>query len=324
MQFLIKVIVLFACIFSFSKTFAQVEIPVEGGRVKLKLDTLTPLPKLINKLNKNWKFIETGKAYWIGYTDDMASIAVHGNDAIPLLIQFVDTAKNYHAREGALYCLHFIGIQQKIVDRFSENFTDKNARNALLYLLRYDEFQPIIVSLLIRDRWNSDVPKIIDVMQNSKSDCWAVVNLSLAYGLTGIPIHQEIPEKFKQGTVRVIGKDFTDEQLQGILYNLKQLKYSDVNIEDTLFHSPLWDYPRRGFSTDRLSNPVSSVSIADFLEDVTDIGYLEHGSRIQYYIKDDSLFICSQSTAKRLLLNWWDNQSMVYKSSFVTDHVDRY
>jgi hypothetical protein len=78
-------------------------LPVEGGGITMKIDSLTPLPELINKLNGSWEFIETGKAYWIGYTNDMFSIASHGDEAVPALANFFKTTKNKSGKIGAIY-----------------------------------------------------------------------------------------------------------------------------------------------------------------------------------------------------------------------------
>jgi hypothetical protein len=65
------------------------ERAVEGGWQHVAIDTNTPLPQLIKRLDSNWREIETGKGYWIGYTDDMYSIAAHGDEAIDPLLNFI-------------------------------------------------------------------------------------------------------------------------------------------------------------------------------------------------------------------------------------------
>jgi hypothetical protein len=116
------------------------------------------LDSLILRLSGDWEFIETGKMYWIGYTNDMFSIAARGDSAIGPLVKVVETSSNQKARLGAIYTLHLIGINRKIIGRFVEAFVDANARKALLSLLKYDDLQPTIMELLIRDPWKTEVP----------------------------------------------------------------------------------------------------------------------------------------------------------------------
>lgn len=85
----------------------------EGGGMKVTLDTTTPLPVLVKRLEGNWREVETGKAYWIGYTDDMYSIAAHGDDAIAPLIALARTTTSDHAKYGAVLTLHLLGIERQ-------------------------------------------------------------------------------------------------------------------------------------------------------------------------------------------------------------------
>ena len=74
---------------------------VEGGSQRVLIDTNTPLSELVKRLDGNWELVETGKAYWIGYTDDMYSIAAHGEKAIDPLLAFIRTSKSDKARGGS-------------------------------------------------------------------------------------------------------------------------------------------------------------------------------------------------------------------------------
>ena len=102
-------------------TGRQNYLAVEGGGIKINVDTISKLDDLINKTDGKWKFIETGKAYWIGYTTDMFSIASRKSSAIKPLLKFIDTTKNFHGRLGAVYSLHLIGIDSEIKEDFMKN-----------------------------------------------------------------------------------------------------------------------------------------------------------------------------------------------------------
>jgi len=93
--------------------------------------------------------------------------------------------------------------RNEIIGRFEEAFVDTNARKALLYLLRYTDHQPTIMELLNRDPWKSDVPDLIRTMQQTDSDCWAVVAGLNRYKLADAPIHQKIPDNIRNVLVKL-------------------------------------------------------------------------------------------------------------------------
>lgn len=70
--------------------------------MQVPIDTVTALETLISRLNANWQFVETGKMYWIGYTDDMYSIAQRREAAIEPLLAFVRTSANDQGKWGQL------------------------------------------------------------------------------------------------------------------------------------------------------------------------------------------------------------------------------
>src|SRR5262249_27795033 len=133
-------------------------LAVEGGGILMRIDSITPLDSLIARLSEPWHLIETGKAYWIGYNNDMFSIAARAADAIQPLLNVLKRPSPDGEKEGALLCLHLIGIDRRIAGRFSENFVNPKARNALLDALRDTSIQVYVMRLLERDPWQSDIP----------------------------------------------------------------------------------------------------------------------------------------------------------------------
>ena len=59
-----------------------------------------------------------------------------------------------------------------------------------------------------------------------------------------------------------------------------------------------------------------SVSISQFLERLTTPGDFGIGDKMQYYVENNILYICTPATAKERLIEWWRNQSAVYKDKF--------
>ena len=283
-------------------------LAAEGGGRIMKIDTKSPLDSLIGRLSKKWEFIETGKANWIGYTEDMFSIAARGDDAIQPLVNVLQNSSNDYARYGAVYCLHLIGINRTIAGRYYEEFVNLKARAALLKFLKDSSLQENIMRLLIRDPWQSDIPYIMETMKSCKTDCWSLVNGLTRYKIKNLPIHQAIPEDINDISVRlkytnesVLETDFDfDGQIKEALDSFKQLRSKYIDIEDTLFKSELVG--------DFTSKYRRNISIQEFLSFLDFSTYSSLGSRVQYYLDGDKLYICSPETARQRLIAWWTNQ----------------
>ncbi len=165
----------------------------EGGSRRVLIDKKTPLKTLIERLNSNWELIETFKCYWIGYTDDMYSIAAHKNEAIQPLLNFIKHSKSNKSKLGAIYCLHLIGIDSKIVGRFNEEFVNPKARQALLSLIYQPELTDLVVSLLARDPWQTDLPILIHYLKYYPLNL-KLINSLFRYEKSKAPFRQDIKE----------------------------------------------------------------------------------------------------------------------------------
>ena len=291
-------------------------LPIEGGGFYVKIDSTTSLDSLINRLSENWEFIKTGKLYWIGYTDDMFSIAARGDEAIQPLVKFLQNSKSENAKYGAIYCLHLIGINRTMVGRMSEEFVNPKARAALLQLLDDPSLQESIMRLLIRDPWLSDIPHIMKTIESCKTDCWALVNGLTRYRIDNLPIRQIIPDQIKNISVRlkykndsVHGENYDfDTQIKDALDAFMRLKSKYLSIEDTLFKSKL--------TGDFISIDESFITIGEFLR-LLDLDYYTRlGTRLQYYMEDSKLYICSPNTARKRMIAWWSNQTQEQKDSY--------
>jgi hypothetical protein len=295
-------------------------LAVEGGGLLMKIDTTTSLDSLIGRLSKKWELLETGKMYWIGYTRDMYSIAARGDAAIQSLVNVLQNSSNAYARYGAVYCLHLIGINRTIVGRFTEKFIVIKARAALLQFLKDTSLQEVIMRLLIRDPWTSDIPYIIETMKSYSSDCWSLVNGLTRYQINNLPIHQKIPDNINEISVQlkytnesVLERDFDfDAQIKEALIAFKHLKSRNILIEDTLFKSRLI-----GDFGSKFGSP---VSIQEFFRLLDFDNYIFLGSRVQYYVTSDKLYICSPETARRRLIEWWTNLSIAEKDIYNKNH----
>jgi hypothetical protein len=242
----------------------------------------------------------------------MFSIAAHGNEAIPLLVHFADTSKNAHAREGAIYTLHLIGIDKKIAGRFSEYFKNKEARKALVELLKHEELRPLIAHLLIRDRWKSDIPVCMNILKYGSGEMSPIVNICIS-DLPEIPMHEIIPERFDDVMITVTDKhpdrfdlnaDYSGQMTEA-LNKMKNKKH--IHVDSLLLNQNLWEQHQK-------ISRKEPFSVSSFLYGMTKCGYIENGSRLQYYIRNGELYICSSQVSKEIILNWWEQQTDSFKN----------
>jgi hypothetical protein len=257
-----------------------------------------------------------GQFEWVFHTEDMYSIAARGDNAIEPLINVLQNSSNDYAKYGVVYCLHLIGINRTIAGRFYEKFVNPKARIALLQFLKDTSLQEDIMRLLIRDPWQSDISYIIETMKACKTDCWSLVNGLTRYKINNLPIHQTIPEnindisvnlKYTNPSVLEANFDF-DGQIKEALDSFKHLRDKKIVIEDTLFKNKLVG--------DFGSKYESHVSVQEFFRLLDFDNYTSLGSRVQYYVTGDKLYICSPETARRRLIEWWTNLTAVEKASY--------
>ena len=298
-------------------------LPVEGGAYRMKIDSTTALEDLIDRLNDNWEFIETGKAYWIGYTNDMFSIAARGDEAIPALINFFKRTKIVNGKIGAIYTMHLIGINRRIVGRTVEKFTNPKARMALLGFLKEKIYAYNIINLLTRDPWQSDIPYFFQILKNESDDqiVWPLIKSLNIYKISGLPIDGLLPDQLNNLKIHInaekgkkSGKNFeVDAQVKEVLSEFGN-KYPDsIKIEKELYTQRL--------SNDRGDKVPGYFSIGQFISRL-DINtnrsfeYLQIGCKIQYYVQEGKLYFCTIKTAQQRLNEWWSNLSSEEKEKF--------
>jgi hypothetical protein len=298
----------------------QDRLPVEGGSYDMSKLPQKPLDSLLPRLSSNWELIETGKGYWIGYTPDMFSIAAHGDSAIAPLLNLIDTVRNRKARIGAVYTLHLIGINRTIVGRFEEKFVDSAARNALLSLLKNPELQEKVMTLLMRDPWNTDVPKLIEVMMQSREDCWAVVSGLMHYRPQNPPVDRGLPDTLghlfvtlKYSDPMSLERNFNFEgQMQELLDSIVNLHSGIIEVENSLFHQELWGNTRHKLGSQhlKLNRQPAAIPVSDYLDEISGkynmmFAYTDLGNRLHYYVENGKVYLCSPVTAKKRWIAWW-------------------
>ncbi|MES2486450.1 MAG: hypothetical protein V4581_10970 [Bacteroidota bacterium] len=293
-------------------------LPVEGGGIASEIDSLTPLNTLINKLNNEWDFNETGKAYWIGYTNDMFSIASHNDAAIPLLVNFFKSTQNKKGKTGALYTLHLIGINRTITGRFTEDFVNPIARVALLNLLEDEEFIGVIMELLKRDPWQSDIPRLFEIIRKNYNDSavYPIINALERYRIERLPINNYIPDSINDLIIRPVGDstsipDFTDNKKLALWFFEK--KYPDsVKVEAALYADEISKYNGNEIITLDIKRFLSLLGI----QKNSPFNYCRTGCKIQYYVENNKLHFCTIKTASQVLNKWWADLSSEAKAKF--------
>lgn len=245
----------------------------------------------------------------------MYSIAAHGEAAIGPLVKFMQATPNFNARYGAVYCLHLIGIRSREAGRYYEQFQSPAARQALRNLLVQDDLRHLVIKLLIRDPWQSDVPYLMAALEKRGTDNWALVNSLVRYRVTELPIQQSIPADIGTELIEVPKfhwrLDFrlaANEQMQQVVGRIRKLQPVYIMVEDSLEQELL------GGSTGSVSE--RKLPIREFLYRMTEVDYLQTGSRLHYFVDKEGVTICSTLTARKRVLAWWYEQKSEFRQQF--------
>ena len=209
------------------------------------------------------------------------------------------------------------------MSRLNEEFNNLKARSALLAALKYPGLESSIIELLIRDPRISDIPKVFDALSQNPSECWALNNYLTQFQLP-LPIHREIPLTRFYLTVDINYtqqlRNNLESQFPIILSAIDKTHFEGVKVDPELLNtSDLWGASRHNIIEYSAEFGPIIIRMKEFLEEVTRTGYLEIGSHLQYYLENNNLYICTQATAKKRLLNWWQNLAESEKIKFNSD-----
>ena len=284
---------------------------VEGGSVNVVTDSITQLAKLVLKLEQPWKFEQTGKQYWIGYTDYMFSIAYYESEAIPFLRNILEKTDSYHAKIGALYTLHLIGIKSTIAGRFYENFQDTLARTTIISYLNEPDLHETVLSLLMRDPWLTDIPHFIKYLSNSNNECYKIMSVLQRYSFNGQPLGQELPREILKQKINIKHK-FIDEihyefhDFQDLI-GLKDFFGDKVIIDKDILETEDWKYYYEYSKNDSLKSV--EKRIGGILRSLTNspFSYCMYENKYFYKYENELIYIYDLQGAKKIWLDWWKN-----------------
>lgn len=304
------------------------EVAVTGGSRRVEIETNVPLSALIQRLKGNWELEETGKAYWIGYTKDMYSIASYGEHAIAPLLEFIRNTSSDHAREGALLSLHLIGIKSRIVGRFNEEFSSKSIREVFYGFLEDGRLRDEVLLLLVRDPWPSDVPHLMKLLaEESDTNCQPTVNALFRYALNCPEFGGTLAKDASGARVFIVEGErttdigrlvvFTEERPNEDGDRINQLNSSDKDIviqwrldggrKVWKFVDP--EAARKTFAAHFQSRDVCEVTYDALRKDDFTFRYCGLSDPFNFQVSGTNVFIIDPPAAKARWLEWWKKQS---------------
>lgn len=304
------VIILFTCINVFSQAKCGYRA-VEGASIKANIDSITPLKELILRLEKQWDFVETGKGYWIGYTDDMFSIARHQTTAVPYLKEFIDKTDSLQAKIGALYTMHLIGIRSTIISRWKENFQDSIARKAIISYTNNKELHETVLLLIMRDPWLTDIPDLMEYLSEPTNESANILSALQRYSFNGQPLGQKLPKKTFERKIKVrhkkMGEHLYESYDMQSLIGLKQTLKNKVVIDDEILQSEEWKQFYEYSKSDSLKTIKYKTGYT--LIDLTNstFSYCRFSNRFFYKYEDGIIYIFGHKGARKIWLEWWGN-----------------
>jgi hypothetical protein len=306
------------------------ERAVQGGSQHIGIDTNTPLPQLIERLGSDWREVVTGKGYWIGYTDDMYSIAAHGEEAIDPLLSFIKNSQSTKARYGALLTLHLIGIESRIAGRFHEEFKNKRVRNSFYELLNDESLRDQVILLLVRDPWPDDLSRLFTLLGHLSDDkCKPLVNAVFRYNLTNSSFGGTLPRDSNGARVAVVEPTviteigelyvFTKERPDEGVDRINKLNNSDTNIV-IQFQNPsgqrtVWKFrdsteAQKRFLPYFRGHDVHEVVYDALLNDRDFVfRYCDLSDPFNFQVMGTNIYIITPAAAKARWLKWWQQHS---------------
>lgn len=316
---------------------------VTGGSVKVNIDTVSSLMSLINKLDSNWEFVETGKMYWIGYTHDMYSIAAHKDSVIESLIEHFYSTKSKNGKYGVIYTLHLIGIESSIAGRFIEKFKNRKARGALLRLASDQQYRGTIISLLGRDPWKSDLPILVEFLKQD-NHCVELVNALFryvydSYKTDNVPFRQDVSEDLD--TLNIVLQDSLGTFDIGQLINLSGKEAASAEQQGTIRPGVVvqWGKNKRIFkkfiaskneikriasyfkckpeelainSCREIDNLLYDLILAS-TEKISPFSYCDYWDPFHHYVEQNNLVICTTEQSAKRWLEYFANTPVTEK-----------
>lgn len=283
------------------------------------IDNKTPLKQLISRLESPWELVQTGAGYWIGYTDDMFSIAHYKDKAIDPLVSFIKNTDSIRGKIGGIYTLHLIGINSHVVERTYEEFVDTLARQALISFMDDPQLNRLVMRLLRRDPWAYDIPELVNYLSLPNRDYSFVLNAMRRYSEFNafIPLWQPLPDEILDRELDIYTNEDQSNYLICEMIALHNAFDGRVIIDKEILDSKEWKegqecfknktYPMLMSSTD-VNNVTTYIKLQirwlnsfvffpwgpDYTHDNDDFLF--------YSYKNDSIFIYTPENARKKII----------------------
>jgi hypothetical protein len=317
---IIRLILAFITLLSLTFTPSCKESPryvyraTEGAWDSIKIDHSIPLRKLIPRLEKPWEFTETGKAYWIGYIDDMYLIASYNDKAVKPLINLINSTDSLKTKIGALYTLHLIGIESTIAGRFIENFKDTLARRAILSFVNNNDLHVYAISLLMRDPWNLDISTYMNYLSQPNKDYKYILSALARYKISDRPFGQKIPETILTKDVKVATNQLYSRQPIHDMVALKEALGDSLMIDNEILTSQEWQDGIKLLKSDSVKFEYQKLgTLINFLSNSV-FSYSSFGNRFFYQYKEGKIIIYGPNKSRDIWLDWWGTNKTKYVS----------
>jgi hypothetical protein len=294
--------------------------------IKVDIDHQTPLDSLISELSRDQDIHINDDSYDPGYTALIFSIASHKDSAIPLLLNLAASTKKLAVRYSVVITLNLIGVNSTITGHYTENFTNKQARVALLSMIKYPDVQRNVLNNLMKDPWQSDVPVLFKLMKQDTTAAWQIQNTLVRYAITDYPVHQPLPAW--ADTVKLMCPYYgtpTDPPFTTI-YNVMEADMITLHNPNLHVEKHIRQIKWSVYTVPQSWKPVNKVltlSLAAFLNEALYLDYSSLGNAFQYYVADNQLYFCSPLTTKKILLDWWDSRPESFQQSFIADKAKK-
>jgi len=260
----------------------------------------------------------------------MFSIAAHAEGAISNVCDFISSTETDKARHGGILCLHLIGIESRIVGRFTENFTSRRAREALYGFLRVSDLRDQVLSLLVRDPWPDDVSHIFDLLEDCPdTNCTPLVNALFRYKLKGIPFGGTLSHRTRSARVFLV--DQAGRHTIGDLYVLTRerpdeppdrinalnkadqqiiIQWGEEHEDGEDEGRTVWKFRKPNEAQEALAQVVPNLDVHDVVynalmdEDDHTFRFCELSDPFNFRVKGSDIFILSPPAAKALWIEW--------------------
>ncbi|MFC0876884.1 hypothetical protein ACE01N_09825 [Saccharicrinis sp. FJH2] len=276
---------------------------------------------LISGYIDSLKFIENDfdvNYCYIDYNDLMYKIAEYKLNAIPILLKSVKNNCDLNFKKNVLLTIYLIGTdgyQYKCLEKFK----NKEARDAILEFLTYDDLRMYVYNLLVRDPKISDVPVLMKYMCD-ENNLNRLLNLLDFYDFESFPFNiYAMKTLFSNIPCKMIPYKYSHEGNITDIYLIKKNNSRLARLSKSIIKSPEW---KNIHSDPALSNPNDSILDLELIMNM--VYKFKVGSLSDYFFDYDgqNLYIHDVHSARDLWIAWYENnKNLIDFSDFKSECI---